>query len=78
MESLDKIDENPSCDSIVLVMMDVNGLKEINDNIGHEAGDELLIGEAECIRQAFGHYAAYPAACRMQDQSEKDILPGRN
>ncbi|MDY2628731.1 MAG: diguanylate cyclase [Lachnospiraceae bacterium] len=55
VESLAEIDENELHDSIVLVMMDVNGLKVINDSIGHDAGDELLIGAAECIREAFGH-----------------------
>ena len=37
-----------------MVMVDINGLKEINDRLGHEAGDELIIGSAECLRQGFG------------------------
>ena len=37
----------------VLVMMDLNGLKAANDNIGHEAGDELIIGAAKCMSNAF-------------------------
>jgi len=36
-----------------VVMMDINGLKKTNDNLGHEAGDELIAGTAECIRQGF-------------------------
>ena len=36
-------------------MADINGLKQMNDNLGHEAGDELIIGSAECLRQSFHH-----------------------
>lgn len=36
-----------------IVMMDLNGLKAANDNIGHEAGDELIIGAAKCMNNAF-------------------------
>ena len=34
-------------------MSDVNGLKEANDTLGHEAGDELIIGSAECLEKSF-------------------------
>ncbi|MCR5663681.1 MAG: GGDEF domain-containing protein [Oscillospiraceae bacterium] len=36
-----------------LIMADINGLKDTNDTIGHEAGDELIIGASECLRGAF-------------------------
>ena len=36
-----------------VVMADINGLKETNDTLGHEAGDELIIGSADCIRRSF-------------------------
>lgn len=36
-----------------IVMMDLNGLKYVNDNIGHDAGDELIIGSAHCMEHAF-------------------------
>lgn len=38
------------------VSVDVNGLKAINDSIGHEAGDELLKGAASCIQRCLGPY----------------------
>ena len=36
-----------------VVMIDINGLKKMNDMFGHDAGDELIIGSAECLRQSF-------------------------
>ena len=36
-----------------IIMMDLNGLKAANDTAGHEAGDELIIGAAKCMTNAF-------------------------
>ena len=36
-----------------VIMADINGLKKLNDTYGHEAGDELIIGSAECLRKSF-------------------------
>ena len=36
-----------------VVMADINGLKEANDTYGHDAGDELISGAAECLSQGF-------------------------
>lgn len=40
--------------SIQVVMMDINGLKATNDNLGHLAGDELIVGTAKCIKDSLG------------------------
>ncbi|MBR1559032.1 MAG: GGDEF domain-containing protein [Clostridia bacterium] len=34
--------------------IDINGLKQVNDSLGHEAGDELIRGAAACITKAIG------------------------
>ena len=39
---------------IAAFSIDINGLKEINDTLGHEAGDEIVKGAASCIRAVFG------------------------
>lgn len=40
--------------------IDVNGLKEVNDRLGHSAGDELIIATAKIISKAVnGHGHAY-------------------
>ncbi len=44
--------ENKPSDCCV-IMADINGLKKMNDTYGHEAGDELIIGAAGCLRQSF-------------------------
>lgn len=41
-------------ENIALFFMDLNFLKDTNDRFGHNAGDELLIGAAHCIRRCFG------------------------
>ena len=39
---------------LVAFAVDINGLKQVNDALGHEAGDELIIGAARCLEKAFG------------------------
>lgn len=46
----------PPEDNFVYAAIDVNGLKNVNDNIGHAAGDELLKGAAECLKRTLGTY----------------------
>jgi diguanylate cyclase (GGDEF)-like protein len=41
-------------DDLVVFVADINGLKRINDSIGHEAGDEMIRGAAQCLEAAFG------------------------
>jgi diguanylate cyclase (GGDEF)-like protein len=48
----DTITEN----DFVFVSLDVNGLKTVNDTLGHVAGDELITGAANCMKRCFGPY----------------------
>ena len=41
--------------AVAVVMMDANGLKHINDNFGHEAGDKYLCGCCKTICDVYKH-----------------------
>ncbi len=51
-EKIDELTKTGSSDCCV-IMADINGLKEINDTLGHDAGDELINGSAECLKKSF-------------------------
>ncbi|MBQ6504172.1 MAG: diguanylate cyclase [Flexilinea sp.] len=53
-EDLQKFESEPFQDEMIYIAIDINGLKEVNDTFGHDAGDKLIIGAAECIDRAFG------------------------
>ncbi len=43
-------------DDLIYISFDVNGLKKANDDLGHDAGDELIKSAAWCIRKCYGKY----------------------
>ena len=40
----------------IYISMDINGLKRINDSLGHAAGDELICAVADCMKECFQNY----------------------
>jgi len=50
---IQKLEGSTLSDDLVVISMDSNGLKTINDSLGHAAGDEMLKGTAECIKRHF-------------------------
>lgn len=51
-EELRKLSGNVPAD-LCLIVADLNGLKEMNDTRGHDAGDRLIAGAAKCLTDAF-------------------------
>jgi diguanylate cyclase (GGDEF)-like protein len=43
-------------EQLTIVFIDVDGLKQVNDDRGHAAGDELLRGVVGCIAEEFRSY----------------------
>ena len=41
---------------LVVFSIDINGLKTVNDTLGHAAGDELICGAARCIDGVLGRW----------------------
>lgn len=41
------------------IMCDINGLKKVNDNEGHEAGDRMIMDVAEALKEVYGRDNVY-------------------
>ena len=70
---LAKYRREASSDGLTICAFDVNGLKTVNDTLGHRAGDELIIGAADCIQAVFGQYGT---CYRTGGDEFMAILPG--
>lgn len=59
MDLMTMEDYGKKMDSLACVYMDANGLHEINNHLGHEAGDKMLMTIAEELKLAFGMKNSY-------------------
>ncbi|SDB06645.1 transporter substrate-binding domain-containing diguanylate cyclase [Eubacterium oxidoreducens] len=55
-EKIKDLEKQPVSDKQGYFSIDVNGLKQANDTLGHEAGDELIKAAAQCMKKAFDTY----------------------
>lgn len=51
-----ELEEDGRLHQLTVILMDLNGLKATNDTLGHQAGDELIIGTARCLSLALGEH----------------------
>ncbi len=59
----------------VLVQLDINYLKQVNDNYGHAEGDRFIIAASDLINRAFGQYGK---CYRIGGDEFFVILDGKN
>lgn len=53
---IETINNNPIEDDLVVILIDINSLKKVNDTIGHVAGDELIVGTAKCLNMILAEF----------------------
>ena len=58
MQECEEMIKSPN-KKLVFIYMDVNDLKCVNDTLGHEKGDEMLVDTASLIRGAFGDFSTF-------------------
>lgn len=51
---VDSIRSSPSLEGIIFLMVDINGLKDLNDHYGHLTGDDAIVRTAKLLKNAFG------------------------
>lgn len=71
--------ESEHLDSFACVYVDANGLHEINNRLGHAAGDEMLVRIAEALSDCFPDDAVYRVGgdefvVLCPNRAEQDIL----
>ncbi len=55
-ECLSELESEKRPGELGIIMFDVNDLKYVNDNLGHDHGDSMLICSADVIRSSFENY----------------------
>jgi len=53
LQWMEALGETQLSKDLTYISIDINGLKEINDSMGHHAGDILIKGAGQCISQCF-------------------------
>lgn len=84
LDKYENLDALP--DNFTAMVFDVNGLKRVNDSMGHKAGDELVQGAGECLKKAFSDYGEcyhisgdeFVALLQVEPESLNEALLGFN
>lgn len=74
---MESLDENGS-GSLACIYVDANGLHELNNHLGHQAGDKMLRAVADTLRRYFAESAVYRIGgdefiIFCQNQSEQEL-----
>jgi diguanylate cyclase (GGDEF)-like protein len=69
----ERLDSELAGGDVALVMVDLDGLKEVNDSAGHQAGDEVIRALADGLRRTVQNEHV---ACRIGGDEFAVIVPG--
>lgn len=77
MSELDALIKSGHAPEFSIIMFDINNLKDINDKLGHEAGDEYIIASCRLICSVFNHSPVYRIGgdefvCVLKDNDNRD------
>lgn len=61
-------------DSVVMVILDIDEFKQVNDDFGHPTGDAVILGIVECLRRIVGEKGFIG---RVGGEEFTVLLPGR-
>lgn len=76
LEALEKYKSNSNeHNQIGIIYLDVNDLKKVNDNLGHEYGDKLIRNAANIIEESFGMFGK---AYRIGGDEFSVLIEGKN
>lgn len=53
-EAVQKLRQSGAVEQMALAVLDIDGLKAVNDGMGHQAGDRLISAGAGCINKTLG------------------------
>jgi diguanylate cyclase (GGDEF)-like protein/PAS domain S-box-containing protein len=73
-EKLDALLQGGSGTAVIL--LDLDGFKDVNDTLGHSTGDQLLIEVADRLKAAMRNHGSDAFACRLGGDEFVAILPG--
>lgn len=65
----------PLADQYAIVVVDLNGLKKVNDTLGHEAGDRMILALSEILRNSL---PSTSVICRWGGDEFTVLLTGVN
>jgi diguanylate cyclase (GGDEF)-like protein len=54
-DEIDRAIEDGTMQTLAIAVFDINDLKDINDTMGHETGDEYIVGACKLICGTFSH-----------------------
>lgn len=58
-EELNALIDSGAADDLAIVVCDVNGLKQVNDTLGHKAGDAYILAASRIVCSLFKHSPVY-------------------